>query len=224
MKTNPAETEFQNNLAQSYNGIGELHSDADEPAKAMAAYAESMKLFLGLVKANPAVTDFQRGLANIHLRIGTEHAQAGLYPGGARVVPEANTLWDAIVKANPSVISFQANLAQTYNNEAHVYQKLGRPLDALTVMERAGGHPRSTGDRQPESRQFSEHSGIVLSQHRRRAVRAEPDDRGSGVVFAGSGDPGGDREGEPGKPAVPQFPRGDAEQHGRDLHRASTLV
>ena len=77
VRENPSLTQFQRDLAASYQNIGVTLSATGRPTLAMASYKQALAIFERLVRENASVSQFQQDLAGAHTSIGTLQRETG---------------------------------------------------------------------------------------------------------------------------------------------------
>ena len=78
--TEPDRADYQRDLSVSFERMGDLHLDEDQPALAALAFNQSRDIWRRLSEAEPTRADLQRGLVISLLRLGTlPHPDADIH-------------------------------------------------------------------------------------------------------------------------------------------------
>ncbi len=132
----PAVTEFQRNLGDLHNNVGNVLVAAGKRAEAMKAHEAARSIRQKLADSNPANTDFQSRLANSHNNIGSLLAENGHPAEAIDAHRLALQIQQKLADANPAV--FELQLAQaTSRNVIGLQLERTDPADAKTNYEAA---------------------------------------------------------------------------------------
>jgi serine/threonine-protein kinase len=152
---NPAVTDFQSDLAASYNNLGALLNDyLSKHAEALAAFRQSLAIQQKLADANPAVTDFQSHLAWSHNNIGIVLYQTGKPAEALQENQKALAIRQKLADANPAVTQFQSDVATSHGRIGAVLSETGKPAEALKEYPKALAIFQKLADANPAVTQF----------------------------------------------------------------------
>ena len=130
---NPAETNFQRELAISHHYSGYMFSDTGKSAEALVSYRKALAIREKLADANPAVPTFQRDLASSLNNIGIVLERTGKPEEALTAWRKVLVIFQRLADANPAVTEFQDHLAGVYGNLAVVLTQTGKTEESLAA-------------------------------------------------------------------------------------------
>jgi serine/threonine-protein kinase len=133
----PANTEFQRDLASSDNAIGKLLVQMGKPAEALAAYERARAVRQRLVDADPSATPYQSDLAWTHNDMGGLFAQSGKREEALAAFERARAIYEKLADANPAVAEYRSDVAGCHNNIGILLRAKGQLAEALAAFEQA---------------------------------------------------------------------------------------
>jgi tetratricopeptide (TPR) repeat protein len=141
-REHPAVTDYQSDLAESYNQIGNLLSETGYQAEAILSYRRALELRERLAADNPTVTTHQSELANIRDNIGSLLASAGQTAEALELHSAALATRERLAKDDPLIPTYQHDLGDTMRAIAEIEMSQLRWRDALPRLEHAIEHER----------------------------------------------------------------------------------
>jgi tetratricopeptide (TPR) repeat protein len=115
-KEHPDVTEYQADLAKSYDNLGDLQAESGRGVEAERSYGEARRLLEPLAKAHPEVTAYQDQLAGTYRSLGNLQAEWGRGGEAERSYGEALRLSEPLAKAHPDITGYRVSLGGTYVN------------------------------------------------------------------------------------------------------------
>jgi tetratricopeptide (TPR) repeat protein len=166
---NPKATEFQGDLAQSYNNLGALQSRMGQREAGLRSLEQGRLLRTKLVQDNPMDTKFQGNLADSYLTLGlvervTDPATA------RRSLEQARGIAMKLFETHSAVASFQ-NLFAEIDNGLGLVQQATDPAAAEHCFLQACGNFEKLVQAHPEVRQYR--VALAQSYHNLGALRKE---------------------------------------------------
>ncbi len=133
----PFVTEFQRDLAASYNNMGVLLSETGKPSGALKSHQAALGIREKLAEANPSVSEIQSDLALSHANIGRLLRATGKPAEALKSDEAALAIRRRLADANPAVKEFQLGLAAIYNDIGRLLDETGKTADALSCVATA---------------------------------------------------------------------------------------
>ena len=150
MDANPSVTEFQRELATSYNSIGNLLRDIGEPQAALASHGTGAGDSTGArgrqAPALPASRTLLPGATN---RSAACCGDTGKPAEALESFGKALTIEQKLVDANPSVTGFQSALAEFLLSTGFLLARIGRLNEAFDLYVREEAIRRTLLDKNP---------------------------------------------------------------------------
>jgi serine/threonine protein kinase len=137
VRDNPASTDFQADLAESYNTIGKLQLATGRLAEARQSLERGRAILERMVRENPSVARFLGNLASSYHNIGALEQKSGRQAEALANFERARAIRERLVRENPTVTQFQNDLASSYNSIGVLQSETGRPAEAQASLERA---------------------------------------------------------------------------------------
>ena len=142
----PANTDWQHDLAVSHANIGDLLAARGDTDEALAAYGKSLEIMERLAGLDPANTDWQRDLAVSHARIGGLLAARGDTDGALAAYGKALEIMERLTGLDPSDTDWQHGLGVSHSKIGDLLAARGDTDEALAaygksleIMERLVG-------------------------------------------------------------------------------------
>jgi eukaryotic-like serine/threonine-protein kinase len=107
---NPADNQFQSDLALSHNNIGNLLSETGRPAEALRAYESALAIQRKLADANPAVSQIQSELALSHYNVGMLLNATGKPAEASKAYESALVIWQELARDHPESHEFASRM------------------------------------------------------------------------------------------------------------------
>jgi serine/threonine-protein kinase len=166
---NPKATEFQGDLAQSYNNLGALQSRMGQREAGLRSLEQARVLRTKLVQDNPMDAQFQGNLADSYLTLGLVERVTD--PTAARrSLEQARVIAMKLFETHPAVASFQ-NLLAEIDNGLGLVQQATDPAAAEHCFLQACGNFEKLVQAHPEVRQYR--VALAQSYHNLGALRKE---------------------------------------------------
>jgi tetratricopeptide (TPR) repeat protein len=153
-EANPSDSEFQRDLAASYNNHGLLLKQIGKPADALKSLEAALAIRRKLADANPLVSEFQRQVAETRYNIDTALIATGKPADALRSYRAVLAIQQKLADANPSVNKFQSDLATFHDGVAHLLREAGKPADALESLEKGLAIRQKLADANPSASEF----------------------------------------------------------------------
>jgi serine/threonine-protein kinase len=134
---NPSNTEFQSDLADSYDAVGIVQNAMGRPALARVAYEQARGIRERLAEENPAETQFRLDLAATLIYIGNMELADGRREESLASHTQAATINERLARENPSVVPFQAALAKSLYQVGMMQSSTGRTVEARASFDEA---------------------------------------------------------------------------------------
>ncbi|HZU37168.1 MAG TPA: tetratricopeptide repeat protein, partial [Gemmataceae bacterium] len=134
-EANPADTQFQSDLAATHNNIGNVLRDTGKPGQALASYRKALATRQKLAEANPAVVQYQSDVAATHNNIGNVLSETGKLEEALASYRKALAIRQKLADANPAVTQLQNELAWSHNDIGLLLAQTGKPEEALKYLE-----------------------------------------------------------------------------------------
>jgi tetratricopeptide (TPR) repeat protein len=133
----PIVSEYQRDLAQSYNQIGVAKENMGLLDEALASYEKSLRIYQPIAQANTRGLQGQYNLGQVSYNIGNVHQKARRPVEALASFANARQVLAKLVKYNPTVPQYQRLLATALNNLGYQYRLLGQFDDALRQYDEA---------------------------------------------------------------------------------------
>jgi hypothetical protein len=108
--SDPANTQWQRDVAVTRDRIGDLLATAKRPQEALAEYRASLIITEKLAAADPGNTELQRDLSVSHNKIGDMFAAAGWRNEALAVYRAGLSIIDKLTAADPNNAEWQTDL------------------------------------------------------------------------------------------------------------------
>ena len=107
VEANPADTQFQSDLADTHTSIGTARSVTGDLASALERHRRALAIRQQLASSNPTATAVQFSLASSHVYIGNVLSEAGDISGALESYRRGLAIQEQMAAANPAVTQFQ---------------------------------------------------------------------------------------------------------------------
>ena len=151
---NPADTEYQRDLAKSYNSIGFVLDEIGKTDEGLKALDSALAIRQKLADANPTVAGYQDELAGKYANIGVLFARSGKPAEAQNAFLSALKIRQKLADANPTVLDFQGALAGSHDNVGIMLRQTGKMDEARKAGELALAIRRRLVRERPDSTGF----------------------------------------------------------------------
>jgi serine/threonine-protein kinase len=131
------EVDFQRELADSYESIGDLQAKMGHAGPAVESYRQALPTRERLARESPAVTDYQGDLARTYFAIGQLHARANETAAAQLSFQQAIERQRLLVATAPQVRQYAHFLGRLYQELARTYRQVNKPGEARATYEQA---------------------------------------------------------------------------------------
>jgi tetratricopeptide (TPR) repeat protein len=132
---NPADTQFQSDLADSHNCIGVVLTRMGKLEEALEPYRKALDIREKLADANPA-TQFQSDLAESYTNIGDVLGRMGKWKEALAPLRTASAIYQKLADANPAVTASQRLLGASHMGIGNVLLETGKLEEALASFRK----------------------------------------------------------------------------------------
>jgi non-specific serine/threonine protein kinase/serine/threonine-protein kinase len=144
LAADPRNRDFQSELSDSYQGVGDVLYDEGDLSAALHSYENALKLRESLVMAEPASAPHRRALAEVYSRIGDVkgmegYSNLGDVAGALENYSKAEALMEALAAADPENHELQFTLAGVLTAAGMLRDTTGDAAAALATERRAAG-------------------------------------------------------------------------------------
>jgi tetratricopeptide (TPR) repeat protein len=134
---NPANIEYQKELAGAHDNIGITFMEQGRPAEALEPFRQALAIRRKLAVANPTNIEFQQKLGWSHVGIAWALLNTGRPVEAREEYREALAIARKLVDAQPAVSEFQIDLARGHSDVAVTLLTAGMPAEALEEFRKA---------------------------------------------------------------------------------------
>jgi tetratricopeptide (TPR) repeat protein len=127
----PNNVEFKNNLAISYEFLGETHAELGHLDKALQFYEERARLGKELFEAIPNHVGFKNNLAISYWKLGDVNRKIQKKTPALTYFQKAEQLWKELVAMAPLVEEYKQNLRILQNNLADLQKSIQQDQDPV---------------------------------------------------------------------------------------------
>jgi tetratricopeptide (TPR) repeat protein len=113
-KQDPSNAGWQDDLASSYENVGDVLSDEGDQAGALKNYRDELAIMEKLAKQDPSNADWQRDLASSYEKVGDVLRDEGDQAGALKNYRDELAIMEKLAKQDPSNAEWQADLAYCY--------------------------------------------------------------------------------------------------------------
>jgi eukaryotic-like serine/threonine-protein kinase len=136
-KANPTNHGIQNQLAATYNNLGELLYQSARWKEALASFQQALAIDEPVAKANPSITQYQDYLAIHHAGMGRVLSRMGHPDEAVAAFRRGIGVREALAKANPTVPGYQSIWAGELNDLGNRLFEAGHHAEALAAYRQA---------------------------------------------------------------------------------------
>jgi tetratricopeptide (TPR) repeat protein len=97
-------SDYQSNLAATYDNLGELYRVSGRFNDAEGAYKEAIALWKTMAEKHPEAADYQRNLANSHNNLGDVYKASGRAKEAEAAYKEAAAVRKKLAKEHPEAL------------------------------------------------------------------------------------------------------------------------
>jgi tetratricopeptide (TPR) repeat protein len=161
-RDNPAVTEFQSDLAESYLNVGNLEREKGYPNQAIESYSKALAINERLARENPSVITFQIALALGHNNVGAMQRITGHSEQALQSHLKALAIREWLARENASVDQFQSDLGASHNNLGALRHSIGDLDPALESYEKGLTIFQGLARKHPDSVEYATHVAVTL--------------------------------------------------------------
>lgn len=133
----PAELEWQKQLAACKNELALLRKQRGELTAASAAWQEALALRQKVAREHPGNAEAQNDVARAWHNIGSGCHDRGELARALRAYEQALTIRRQLVKDQPQEVEYQYGLSLVCNNLGKLHRQIGRRAEALRYQQEA---------------------------------------------------------------------------------------
>ncbi len=169
----PTNTQWQRDLAVSYDRIGDIQTRQGDSAAALKSYQASLTIAERLAASDPRNTEWQRDLSVSYNNIGNVQISRDDSPAALKSYQASLTIAERLAASDPRNTGWQHGLAVSYNRIGDVQATsqddspavLKSYQSSLTIIERlAASDPRNTGWQRDLSVSYGRIGNVQASQ------------------------------------------------------------
>jgi tetratricopeptide (TPR) repeat protein len=150
----PANTEWQRDLAINHNKIGDvLVVQGDRPG-ALAAYRKSLDIGEALTEREPGNTQWQRDLSICHIKVGDVLEAQGDRPGALAAYRKSLDIGEALTERDPGNTQWQRSLSISHVRVGNVLEAQGDGPGALAAYRKSLALGEALTERDPGNTQW----------------------------------------------------------------------
>jgi tetratricopeptide (TPR) repeat protein len=132
-----AETEFEQDLAKTYNDRGILQLATGQTNLAMPSLQEAIKILNRLTRDHPEVVAIQQELARGLASLGDLQRITGSLPEAARTFLQAIRIQERLAQEHPGIPEFQSDLSVSYLGLGRLRKASGQSAEAIDAWRKA---------------------------------------------------------------------------------------
>ncbi len=153
--------DFKNNLAVSYNKLGETHSTLGNLPQALTFFEQCNQLEKELHEAEPQNVEFKNSLAISYSKLGDTHTALGNLLRALTFFEQYNGLAKELHEVEPQNVEFKNSLAISCQYLGITHTALGNLPQALTFFEQYNGLEKELHEAYPQNVSFK--NGLAIS-------------------------------------------------------------
>jgi serine/threonine-protein kinase len=133
----PANTEYNMDLAKSHNAMGILEHQTGRQNQALESFRKALAIQERQAREHPDIIEFQSEVAASHNNIGNLQVNTGQAEEALQSYAKALAIQEGLASANPKVTEFLSELAASHDNIGSLQRKTGRMEQALESYDKA---------------------------------------------------------------------------------------
>jgi tetratricopeptide (TPR) repeat protein len=109
-RANPANSDYQSNLAGCLAYLGDLHSVLGQPQRGLPFIERALDIMNQTVRRNPGVGEYERQLGDVHMNIASLYYTTRAMPKAINSGDQARAIYDKLARKDPTDTALQSRM------------------------------------------------------------------------------------------------------------------